>query len=39
MPYMQRDRGRRGDEFATTGDTLCDEKHPIMLEVMKFPEP
>jgi len=28
-----------GMKFATTGDTLCDEKHPIMLEVMKFPEP
>ena len=22
-----------------TGDTLCDEKHPIVLEQMKFPEP
>lgn len=22
-----------------TGDTLCDEKHPIILESMKFPEP
>jgi len=22
-----------------TGDTLCDEKHPIVLESMKFPEP
>ncbi len=28
--------GLRG---ATTGDTLCDEKQPILLEVMKFPEP
>jgi elongation factor G len=28
--------GLRG---ATTGDTLCDDKHPILLEVMKFPEP
>jgi elongation factor G len=28
--------GLRG---ATTGDTLCDEKHAILLEVMKFPEP
>jgi len=25
--------------LATTGDTLCDQKHPIVLEVMKFPEP
>lgn len=22
-----------------TGDTLCDEKHPILLETMSFPEP
>lgn len=22
-----------------TGDTLCDEKHPLVLEAMKFPEP
>jgi elongation factor G len=22
-----------------TGDTFCDEKHPIVLESMKFPEP
>jgi elongation factor G len=28
--------GLRG---ATTGDTLCDEKNPVLLEVMKFPEP
>ena len=28
--------GLRG---ATTGDTLSDEKHPVLLEVMKFPEP
>src|SRR5438046_6161449 len=26
-------------KVAATGDTLCDEKHHIMLEVMKFPEP
>lgn len=24
---------------ATTGDTLCDEKNPIVLEKMEFPEP
>jgi elongation factor G len=24
---------------ATTGDTLCDEKNPIILEKMEFPEP
>ncbi len=23
----------------TTGDTICDEKHPILLEAMDFPEP
>ena len=23
----------------TTGDTLCDPKHPIVLESMEFPEP
>ena len=23
----------------TTGDTLCDPKHPIILESMEFPEP
>ena len=23
----------------TTGDTLCDEEHPIILESMNFPEP
>jgi elongation factor G len=28
-----------GLKGATTGDTLADEKQPILLEVMKFPEP
>ena len=28
-----------GLKNTTTGDTLCDEKHPIILESMKFPEP
>ena len=28
-----------GLKGATTGDTLCDDDHPILLEVMKFPEP
>jgi elongation factor G len=28
-----------GLKTATTGDTLCDEKHPIVLERMTFPEP
>ena len=28
-----------GLKSTTTGDTLCDEKHPIILESMEFPEP
>ncbi len=28
-----------GLKNTTTGDTLCDEKHPIILESMDFPEP
>ncbi len=28
-----------GLKNTTTGDTLCDEKHPIILESMHFPEP
>ena len=28
-----------GLKNTTTGDTLCDEKHPIVLEQMEFPEP
>ena len=28
-----------GLKNTTTGDTLCGEDHPILLEVMKFPEP
>ena len=28
-----------GLKFTTTGDTLCDEQHPIILESMVFPEP
>ncbi|WP_130861797.1 elongation factor G [Bacilliculturomica massiliensis] len=28
-----------GLKDATTGDTLCDEKHPIILESMEFPDP
>ena len=28
-----------GLKNSTTGDTLCDEKHPIILESMEFPEP
>ena len=28
-----------GTKNTTTGDTLCDENHPIILEQMEFPEP
>lgn len=28
-----------GLKNTTTGDTLCDEKHPIILESMNFPDP
>ncbi len=28
-----------GLKFTTTGDTLCDERHPVILESMEFPEP
>ena len=28
-----------GLKYTTTGDTLCDEKHPVILESMEFPEP
>ena len=28
-----------GLKNTTTGDTLCDEKHPLILESMEFPEP
>ena len=28
-----------GLKFTTTGDTICDEKHPVILESMEFPEP
>ena len=28
-----------GVKNTTTGDTLCDEKHPVILESMEFPEP
>ncbi len=28
-----------GFKFTTTGDTLCDEQHPVILESMEFPEP
>ena len=31
--------GGIGFKNVTTGDTLCDEKHPIILESMNFPEP
>ncbi|MCI8789207.1 MAG: elongation factor G [Lachnospiraceae bacterium] len=28
-----------GFKITTTGDTLCDEQHPVILESMEFPEP
>ena len=28
-----------GFKFTSTGDTLCDEQHPVILESMEFPEP
>ena len=28
-----------GFKFTTTGDTICDELHPVILESMEFPEP
>ena len=28
-----------GFKFSTTGDTICDEQHPVILESMEFPEP
>lgn len=28
-----------GLKNTTTGDTLCDEKHPVILESMEFPDP
>jgi len=28
-----------GFKLTTTGDTLCDEQHPVILESMEFPEP
>ncbi len=28
-----------GFKFTTTGDTICDDRHPVILESMEFPEP
>ena len=28
-----------GFKFTTTGDTICDDQHPVILESMEFPEP
>ena len=28
-----------GFEFTSTGDTICDEQHPVILESMEFPDP
>ena len=43
---MELDKAYAGDiaaavgfKFTTTGDTICDEQHPVILESMEFPEP
>jgi elongation factor G len=28
-----------GFKISTTGDTICDERHPVILESMEFPDP
>ena len=28
-----------GFKFTSTGDTICDDQHPVILESMEFPEP
>ena len=28
-----------GFKFTTSGDTICDEQHPVILESMEFPDP
>ena len=28
-----------GFKFSSTGDTICDEQHPVILESMEFPDP
>jgi elongation factor G len=28
-----------GFKFTTTGDTICDDQHPVILESMEFPDP
>ena len=28
-----------GFKFSATGDTICDDQHPVILESMEFPEP
>ena len=28
-----------GFKFSSTGDTICDEQHPVILESMDFPDP
>src|SRR5690606_29165352 len=39
LRYLHSFPTRRSSDLATTGDTLCDEKDPIILERMEFPEP
>ena len=38
--YIPEISQQRSDfKFTTTGDTICDEQHPVILESMEFPEP
>ena len=40
IKYIQEiSRSSIGFKFTTTGDTICDEQHPVILESMEFPEP
>src|SRR5690606_40788186 len=39
LRYLHSFPTRRSSDLATTGDTLCDEKDPVILERMEFPEP
>ena len=39
IKFMQEISQLRWFKLTTTGDTICDEKHPVILESMEFPEP
>ena len=40
IKYIQEISQQQSDfKFTTTGDTICDEQHPVILESMEFPEP